>query len=267
VLDWRDILALLPIAGSCFLVIVAQSAATARIYAERHGEIQDENDDLIGLAAANAAAAVTGTFVVNGSPTQTAMVEAAGGRSQLAHVTTAAAVAVLLLFFTPVLQFLPRCVLGAIVFTIAVGLIDVRSLLAILRESPGEFRLAMITAAVVVGVGVEPGILLAMGLSLLRHVRHSYRPHTAVLVEDKGIWQPVHASPGAMTADGLIVFRFGADLFYANAARFAQTLRGLVAGAPTPVRWLVVDAGAITGIDYSAARVVGGLLADLRTRA
>ena len=266
VLDWREIIALLPIAGSCFLVIVAQSAATARIYAERHGEIQDENDDLIGLAAANAAAAVTGTFVVNGSPTQTAMVEAAGGRSQLAHVTTAAAVAVLLLFFTPVLQFLPRCVLGAIVFTIAVGLIDVRSLLAILRESPGEFRLAMITAAVVVGVGVEPGILLAMGLSLLRHVRHSYRPHTAVLVEDKGIWQPVHASPGAMTADGLIVFRFGADLFYANAARFAQTLRELVAGAPTPVRWLVVDAGAITGIDYSAARVVGGLLADLRSQ-
>ena len=221
-LDWRDILALMPIAGSCFLVIVAQSAATARIYAARHGEIQDENEDLIGLAAANAAAAVTGTFVVNGSPTQTAMVEAAGGRSQLAHVTTAGAVAVVLLFFTPVLQYLPRCVLGAIVFTIAVGLVDVRSLIAILRESPGEFRLAMITAAVVVGVGVEPGILLAMGLSLLRHVRHSYRPHTAVLVEEQGIWHPIHASPGAMTADGLIVFRFGADLFYANAARFAR---------------------------------------------
>ena len=196
-LDWRDILALMPIAGSCFLVIVAQSAATARIYAARHGEIQDENEDLIGLAAANAAAAVTGTFVVNGSPTQTAMVEAAGGRSQLVHVTTAAAVAVLLLFFTPVLQFLPRCVLGAVVFTIAVGLIDVRSLLAILRESPGEFRLAMITAVVVVGVGVETGILLAMGLSLLCHVRHSYRPHTAVLVEEQGIWHQTHASPGA----------------------------------------------------------------------
>jgi len=126
-------------------------------------------------------------------------------------------------------------VLGAIVFTIAVGLVDVRSLRAILRESPGEFRLAMITAAVVVGVGVEPGILLAMGLSLLRHVRHSYRPHTAVLVEDKGIWQPVHASPGAMTADGLIVFRFGADLFYANAARFAVRARASTAAQPRSV--------------------------------
>ncbi len=263
-LDWRDIMALLPIAGSCFLVIVAQSAATARIYAARHGESQDENDDLVGLAAANVAAAVSGTFVVNGSPTQTAMVEASGGRSQLAHVTAAAVVAVVLIFFTGVLQYLPRCVLGAIVFTIAVGLVDVRSLRAIWLESPGEVRLALITALVVVGVGVEPGILLAMALSLLRHVRHSYLPHTAVLVEENGLWRPTRALPGAMTAPALIVYRFGADLFYANAGHFAATVRGLIAGAPSPVRWLIVDAGAITGIDYSAARIVAGLLTDLR---
>ena len=144
----------------------------------RHRETLDENDDLVGLAAANVAAAVSGTFVVNGSPTQTAMVEASGGRSQIAQVTTAAVVAVLLLFFTGVLDYLPRCVLGAIVFTIAVGLIDLRSLIAIRRESPGEFRLAVATALVVVGGGVEMGILLAMALSLMRHVRHSYLPHT-----------------------------------------------------------------------------------------
>ena len=165
-LDWSDIRALIPIAGSCFLVVVAQSAATARIYAVRHRETLDENDDLVGLAAANVAAAVSGTFVVNGSPTQTAMVEASGGRSQIAHVTTAAVVAVVLLFLTGVLEYLPRCVLGAIVFTIAVGLIDLRSLIAIRRESPGEFRLAVATALVVVGGGVEMGILLAMALSL-----------------------------------------------------------------------------------------------------
>ena len=90
----------------------------------------------------------------------------------------------MLLFLTGPLQYLPRCVLGAIVFTIAVGLVDVRGLLDIRRESPGEFRLALVTAGVVVAIGVEQGILLAMALSLLRHVRHSYRPHTAVLVED-----------------------------------------------------------------------------------
>ena len=119
--SWGEALALLPVAGSCFLMIIAQSAATARAYASRHRETLDENSDIVGLSAANAAAALSGTFVVNGSPTQTAMVESSGGRSQLAHLATAGVVALVLLFLTGPLQYLPRCVLGAIVFTIAVG--------------------------------------------------------------------------------------------------------------------------------------------------
>ena len=148
--SWREVRPLLPVAGSCFLMIVAQSAATARAYASRHRETLDENADLVGLSAANAAAALSGTFVVNGSPTQTAMVESSGGRSQIAHLATAAVVALVLLFLTGPLQYLPQCVLGAIVFTIAVGLVDLRGLRDIRRESPGEFRLALVTAAVVV---------------------------------------------------------------------------------------------------------------------
>ena len=167
-------------------------------------------------------------------------------------------VAFVLLFLTSPLHYLPRCVLGAIVFTIAIGLVDVRGLRDIRRESPGEFRLALITAAVVVVIGVEQGILLAIVLSLLRHVRHSYRPHTAVLVEDGGQWRPTPAVPGALSGPGLVIFQFGADLFYANAGRFAADVRGLVEGAATPVKWLVVDAGAITSVDYSAARVLRG---------
>jgi MFS superfamily sulfate permease-like transporter len=261
---WGDVLALLPVAGSCFLMIVTQSAAVARAYASRHLESLDENADLLGLSAANAAAAVTGTFVVNGSPTQTAMVERSGGRSQIAQVVTAGVVALVLLFLTGPLQYLPQCALSAIVFTIAVGLVDLKGLRHILRESPGEFQLALLTAAVVVGIGVEQGILLAMVLSLLRHVRHSYRPHTAVLVQDEsGQWRPTAAVPGAQTLPGLVVFQFGADLFYANAGRFAEAVHGLVAGAPSPVRWLIVDAGAITSIDYSAARALRTLQEDL----
>jgi len=261
---WRDAQALLPIAASCFVMIIAQSAATARAFAERHREPLDENTDLVGLGAANAAAALSGTFVVNGSPTQTAMVERSGGRSQIAHLATAVVVALVLLFLTGPLQYLPQCVLGAIVFTIAIGLVDVRGLRDILRESPGEFRLAIVTAAVVVVVGVEQGILLAMALSLLRHVRHSYRPHTAVLVEDAdGHWLPTPATPGDVSGEGLVVFRFGADLFYANAGRFAEEVRALVKGAPARLRWLIVDAAAITAIDYSAARVVRALHEDL----
>jgi SulP family sulfate permease len=262
--SWGDALALVPVAGSCFLMIIAQSAATARAYATRHRETLDENADIVGLSAANAAAAFSGTFVVNGSPTQTAMVESSGGRSQLAQLATAGVVVLVLLFLTGPLQYLPQCVLGAIVFTIAVGLVDLRGLRDIGRESPGELLLALATAAVVVLVGVEHGILLAMVLSLLRHVRHSYRPHTAVLVEDgSGQWRPMPAAPGAMSGPGLVVFQFGADLFYANAGRFAEDARSLVERAPTPVSWLVVDAGAITSIDYSAARVLRTLQDDL----
>ena len=257
---------LLPVAGSCFLMIVAQSAATARAYAARHRESLDENTDLIGLSAANAMAALSGTFVVNGSPTQTAMVEGSGGRSQIAHLSTAIAVALVLLFLTGPLHYLPRCVLGAIVFTIGVELVDIRGLRDILRESPGEFELALITAAVVIVIGVEQGILLAIVLSLLRHVRHSYRPHTAVLIDKDGQWLSTPAVAGAVSGPGLIIFQFGADLFYANAERFAADVRCLVETAHQPVKWLVLDAGAITGVDYSAARVVREVNRDLSER-
>ena len=260
---WRELPSLLPLAGGCMLMILAQSAATARAYATRHHQPLDENTDLLGLSTANTLAALSGTFVVNGSPTQTAMVERAGGRSQVTHLTTAAVVTLVLLFLTRPLRFLPQCVLGAVVFTIAIGLIDVRGLRAIRRESPGEFHLAALTALVVIAIGVEQGIVVAIVLSLLRHVRHSYLAHTAVLVFKDGQWQPIPAKPGTVSRPGLVVFQFGADLFYANAARFAADVSALVEGAPSPVNWLVVDAGAITSIDYSAARVLEDLQRDL----
>jgi MFS superfamily sulfate permease-like transporter len=195
------------------------------------------------------------------------MVESSGGQSQLAQVATAIAVAFVLLFLTKPLQYLPRCVLGAIVFFIAIRLIDVRGLRDIRRESPGEFVLAGITAAVVVLVGVEQGILLAMVLSLLRIVRHSYRPHTGVLaVSQHDEWQLVPAAPGTATEPGLVIYSFGAALFYANAGLFAKEIRSLVETTRSPVRWLVVDAEAITNVDYTAAQMVRQLHKELVDR-
>ena len=264
---WRDALALLPVAGSCFVMIIAQSAATARVFALRHHERLDENADILGISAANAAAALSGTFVVNGSPTQTAMAERAGARSQIAQLAFATVVLLVLLFLTGPLQYLPRCVLAAIVFTIAIGMIDLPGLRDVKRESPGEFRLALLTTAAVVGIGVEQGILLAIALSLLRHVRHSYRPHTSVItIDPNGRREPLAAMPGIETTPGLIVYRFGADLFYANTDRFADEVRALVDRAPSPVRWFVVDASATTDLDYSAARSLLDLIDDLRRR-
>jgi len=179
----------------------------------------------------------------------------------------AAVVLLVLLLLTGPLQFLPRCALAAIVFTIAVGMIDLACLRDILRGSPGEFYLAIFTAATVVAIGVEQGILLAIALSLFMHVQHSYRPHTIILEPDSsGQWAPQPAISGKETAPGLIVYRFGADLFYANRQRFADEVRALVDHAPTPVRWFIVDAGAITDIDYSAAQTICGLLKELEHR-
>jgi MFS superfamily sulfate permease-like transporter len=260
-------LAVLPVAASCVVMIIAQSAATARIFGLRYHQTVDENADILGLAAANLAAAASGTFVVNGSPTQTAMAERAGARSQMAQQTFAAIVLIVLLVLTGPLQYLPRGVLAGIVFTIAIGMIHVGELRAIWCESPGEFRLAGITALAVVAVGVEQGILLAIALSLFRHVRHSYRPHTQILVPGPdGHWRPTPATPGTVTEPGLVVYRFAADLFYANDARFADEVRALVKGTEPPLRWIVVEAGAITDIDYSAARTIVDLIDELKPR-
>ena len=262
---WQQMLDLLPVAASCFVMIVAQSAAASRVFAERYHETVDTNADLLGIAAANAAAAFSGAFVVNGSPTQTAMADLAGTRSQFAQLVFAAVVVVVLLFFSRYLQYLPHCILASIVFTIAVGLINLKTLFAIRRESPGEFALAVFTAAAVVLIGVEHGILVAVALSLLRHVRHSYRPHTMILAPgDDGLWVPVPAVPGIQTAPGLIIYRFGADLFYANDHFFVDDARRLIGQAPSPVRWFVIDASAITDLDYSAARSVGDLCEALK---
>jgi MFS superfamily sulfate permease-like transporter len=254
----------LPISFSCFIVILAQSAATSRAYALRYRDAFNQSSDLVGLSLANAIAGCSSTFVVNGSPTKTAMVDSAGGRSQWSHVTTASVVLMVLLFLTRPLSFLPSAVLAAIVFLIGVKLIDYRGLAAIRRAAPGEFILALITAGTVVLFGVEQGILLAVVLSLLIHVRHSYRPHAGVIVrDDAGHWRIEDPIPGKLAEPGMLMFWFGASLFYANVSFFAEQVRKLVEQQPAPLRWLVIDASAITELDYSAACAVVELHQDL----
>lgn len=244
-------------AASCFVVILAQSAATARAYALRYQEPSSENLDLTGLAAANAAAALSGTFVVNGSPTKTEMVDEAGGRSQLAHLTTAAVVLLVLLFLTRPLGFLPSAALSAIVFLIGVKLIDAKGMRELFRLQRNEFWIALLVAATVVAVSVIYGIVVAVVLSLIDQVRRGYRPRTRVLVaDDDGTLQSVPVLPGRYAAPGVIVYRFEAGLFYANANLFMEQIVHLVAGADKPVRAVVVDASGIDTVDYSAAKML-----------
>ena len=259
----KEVELLLTVSASCAVMILTQSAATARIYAAKHYEKVDENLDLYGLSAANAAAALSGGFVVNGSPTQTAMMEDAGGHSQMAQVTTALVVGVVLLFLTGPLQHLPTCVLGAMVFLVALRLIDLRELRNILAESPQEYGLAVMTAVVVVVVGVEEGIVLAMVVSLAR-VRHDYHPHSGVLqANPDGSWKLVPAAPNVVTEPGLVLYRFGAELFYANAGLFIEEVTQVVQPMPSSVKWVVVDAEAMPHLDYTAARVLQSLKKNL----
>jgi high affinity sulfate transporter 1 len=254
-------------AASCFIVIIAQSAATARAYANRYNEKGDDNADIIGLAVANAAAAFTGTFVVNGSPTKTEMVDDAGGRTQVAHLTTAFIVLLVLLFLTKPLSLLPAAVLSAIVFMIGVKLIDVKGMIELFRMQKDEFVVALLTACVVVFVDVMHGILAAVVLSLIAHARHSYRLRTRVLTRaPSGHWVASRVEPNLFAAPGIVVYRFEADLFYANTGRFTEEVLKLVNDASSPLRWVVIDATEINNIDYTAGKTLVQLGGELDKR-
>ncbi|HJY02998.1 MAG TPA: SulP family inorganic anion transporter [Streptosporangiaceae bacterium] len=262
----HDAAALLGTAVSLFVVILAQSAATSRAYAVKYEEAFSQDTDLVGLGAANVAAAFSGSFVVNGSPTQTQVADSAGGRSQLTQLTTSAVVLIVLLLLTGPLASLPIAALAAIVFLIAAGLIDVAGMRRILACRRHEFAIALLTTAAVVILGVEEGIVLAVVASVIDHLRHSYNPRNIVLVKSPaGHWQPAPVRPGARTEPGLVIYRFGTSLYYANASRLIDDVTALAAQG-SPLRWMVLDAAAIGDVDYTAAAVLTRVIEHLRKR-
>ena len=264
-LGLHDAVSLLGTSASIFIVILAQSAATARAYAAKHGEPFSTDADLAGLGAGNIAAAFTGTFVVNGSPTKTQIVDDAGGRSQLASLTTCALAVLVLLVATGPLRYLPIAALAAVVFLIGAELVNLRGMRRIRIVRAGEFAVALVTAAAVVALGVQWGIGVAVVASIIDHLRHSYRPRSYLLVKSAaGHWQPAPVAPGARTEPGLVVYRFGTSLYYANAARFADDLLSLTTHGD-PLRWLVLDGAAIGDVDYTASAILATAVRRLHT--
>ena len=259
-----DIPSLMGTAVSIFILILAQSAATSRAYAAKYNDQFDENVDLVGLGAANLFAGFTGTFVVNGSPTKTEMVDGAGGRSQLAQITTGLIVLVVLLFLTAPLEYMPKAVLSAVVFMIGIQLIDIKGMRSILRVRKDEFVVATLTAATVVLLGVEQGIVLAIVASVIGHLRRSYKTATAVMIPDEN--DPgLHSTPfdpNARTAPGIAVYRFASDLFYVNANLFLEDLTAL-ANSNEPLEWVVLDSSAITDIDFTGSLTIKQVLSEL----
>jgi high affinity sulfate transporter 1 len=263
---WHDAAGLLAVAFSMFLVILAQSAATSRAYAVKYNERFTENTDLVGLGLANLTAGLSGTFVVNGSPTKTEMVDEAKSHTQVAQLTTAVVVALVLLFLTKPLEYLPNAVLSSVVFLIGVKLIAVKGMRTIYGLRRDEFWVALLTAVVVVVLGVEQGIILAIVLSLLVHVRRHFLPHDAVVRFDpQGHFGLEAPTPGAVTEPGLVIYRFPVGIFYANAVRLSEDAMGLVNVADPP-RWFVLDADAIDDIDYTGAQTLLELADHLTER-
>jgi SulP family sulfate permease len=263
---WQDTTKLLATAVSMFLVVLAQSAATSRAYAVKYNERFEENTDLVGLGLANIGAGLTGTFAVNGSPTKTEMVDEAKSHTQVAQLTTAIVVAIVLLFLTKPLQFLPNAVLSSVVFLIGLKLIAVKGMRSIYGLRRDEFWVAVLTAAVVITVGVEQGIILAIVLSLIVHVKRHFTPHDAVVTwDEQGQLMLAKPTPGTVTEPGLVIYRFPVGIFYANAARLSEDAMALV-NVPHPPRWFVLHADGIDDVDYSGGQTLLELAGQLRQR-
>jgi high affinity sulfate transporter 1 len=265
--SWDLIGKLVPTAFAMFVVILAQSAATSRAYAARYNERFSEDTDLVGLGLANIGAGLSGTFVVNGSPTKTQMVDSAGGRTQLSLIVTAIIVLLVLLFLTGPLAYMPDAVLSAVVFLIGVDLVDIEGMKSIYAQRRSEFWVALITALMVVFVGVEQGIILAIVLSLIDHTRRGYRPKNVVLVPaESGVLRAKPVATKAQALPGLLIYRFTHSMYYANSEQLSEEITGLVNSADPALRWFCIDVSAVDDVDYSAAETLRSIYGILKEK-
>jgi SulP family sulfate permease len=246
-------------------VCIAQTAATARMSSVGAPAAGDFNRDLIGVGAGSLAAGMIGSFAVDASPPNTAIVTASGARSQAANLLAGIVIFGVVLGATAPLHSLPEAMLGAILVSIAAKLFRVGELRAILRFDRLEFALATITLLAVALTGIEQGVLLAIVLSLADRTRRSARPRDALLGREPGTdhWIPVDVGRRTEQLPGVLVYLFYAPLWYANADYVRLRIRTLVSQASEPVRTFIVDADAISDIDYTGMLALRNVTAEL----
>jgi high affinity sulfate transporter 1 len=243
------------------LVAFADTSVLSRTYAARLRTPVDPNQEMVGLGIANLAAGFFQGFPICSSSSRTPVAEAAGAKTQLTGVVGALAIALLLVFAPTLLQDLPNTALAAIVIASAIGLIEASDLGRIYRIQRWEFWLSMTCFAGVAVFGAIPGIALAIVIAVIEFLWDGWRPHSAVLgrVDDVKGYHDITRYPDAHLIPGLVLFRWDAPLFFANAEFFHDRVLDAVASSPTPVRWLVVAAEPVTSIDVTAADVVSEL--------
>ena len=259
-LSWSTLENLAPLAAVVALVVVTQTAATTRAFAEQGGYDADAGRDFFGVGAGSVVAGLVGAFPVDASPPRTGAVAAAGGRTQ-AGPLGAAVLVVLLIPIANVLEDVPLTTLSAILIYVAIRIFKPRELRAIARFDLFEFGLASVTLLTVALIGVEQGIGVAVGLAILDRIRLSARPQLHVLGRLPGTtsWAPLSAEHDAAELPGVLVLLFATPLWYANAVHFRDEVAGALARAPG-TRLLVLDALGMSDVDFTGSRELGRVL-------
>ncbi|HKE06953.1 MAG TPA: SulP family inorganic anion transporter [Candidatus Acidoferrum sp.] len=262
-----DLLSILSGGVAVALVSFADTSVLSRTYAARLRTPVDPNQEMVGLGLANLAAAFFQGFPISSSSSRTPVAEAAGARTQVTGVIGALSIALLLVLAPQLLQYLPHTALAAVVIAAAIGLIEVSDLRRIFRIQRWEFWLSMACFGGVAVFGAIPGIALAIVIAVIEFLWDGWRPHSAVLgrVERVKGYHDITRYPEARLIPGLVLFRWDAPLFFANAELFRDRILNAVANSPTPVRWLVVAAEPVTSVDVTAADVVCELDDTLHT--
>ena len=255
-------------AAGIALLAFADTSVLSRAYASRSRYRVDPNRELIGLGFANVAAGLLQGFPISSSSSRTPVAEAAGSRTQLTGVVGALTIVALLVVAPGLTTHLPMTALAAVVIGAAVRLFDVRSLRVFYRVRPSDFALSIATFFAVATVGVLPGIAVSVTLSLLDFVRRAWRPHDAILGRVPGVkgYHDVTRYPDAEQVPGLLLLRWDAPLFFANADAFRARILSSVDDAPTYIRWVVIAAEPITDVDTTAAEMLEELDKDLAVR-
>jgi len=261
----EDVRTLLPAALAIALLTFPDAILIARSFGAKNRYEIRPNQELVALAAANFAAGLFQGFSVGASQSRTVVNDASGGKTQVVSLIASGLLIAFLLAFTPALGPLPTVALAAILISAGIHLVEVHAYRTFFRISPRAGWLALIVALGVLVVGVIPGILVGVGLSLGYLLARLARPTDAVLQEvpGTGSFHDVGADAQTHTVPGLIAYRFYAPLFFANAEHFARRIRSLVAESRQPVKWVLVDVQAVTEIDVNGAEVVQQLLEDL----
>ena len=260
-----DVLALVPAALGIALVSATDTSVLSRTFSLRRHEEVDQDRELLALGGANLATGLLSGMPVSSSASRTPVAEAAGARTQLTSVVGALAIGLMLVADPGLLEDLPIATLAAVVITAGLSLVDIGSMTRLWRLGSSEFWLALASFLGVAFVGVIEGVFLAVGLSLLAFIRRAWWPHDAVMGRADGVkgYHDLTYYPEARQVPGLVLYRFDAPLFFANADVFRDRIRDRIADADQPVRWVVVAAEPITDVDTTAAAMLDALEAEL----